>query len=109
MIEDKFVYNHDFQSSVNQMIIFRESINQVREKLLTLRGHISSVEWSGGGQEEAKAYTWLIILYMNQLCGSSITPSEKMEDTLKSFMNQVEAFDSESKSGVDLNSIRSGF
>lgn len=105
MIDSHFIYNHDFRTKVNQMIILRESMNDAKEKLTALGGHFSTDEWMGEGKEEACAYTTLIIMYMNQLCGSSITPCEKMEETLKAFMNNMDHFEEDSVAAADLKSI----
>lgn len=105
MIDSHFIYNHDFRTKVNQMIILRESLNDAKEKLTALRGHLSTDEWVGEGKEEACAYTELIFMYMNRLCGSNIMPCEEMETALKTFMNNMDRFEENSVAAADLESI----
>lgn len=109
MSNDCFIYDSNFQSKVNQMTILRESMDEARQKLITLRGHLGTDEWTGEGQKEACAYTWMIIMYMNKLCGDNTKPCEKMEDTLKSFMNAVDNFEKESETAKELKEIVDGF
>lgn len=101
IIEDGFVYGPEFQEIVTQMQVMQASLLDAKSKMEQLMGHISGEGWSGTGREEANAFLFLAINYMN----AWKQPCDDMTERVQAFQAQMEAFDPETESHSILSSM----
>ena len=96
MDDGRFSYQDDFPDYVKKMETMTNALNDARTKLIQLHGHMGNGEWTGDVKKEVRAFTWLIILYMNQLSGNRTLPCDEMLEALRNFQKQMESFEKDS-------------